>query len=118
MMFRIVSIDQISRESPILIYGSGDAGRVLRSLLICHGWEVSGFLDSFDNGEVDGIRKIKIDEYCHGPCNQVVVCSSYMKEIKIFCTSRGINNAVDAYIIYSLYSERGKILRFPSVYLL
>lgn len=75
-------LDQL-KDLNIFIYGSGSAGTKLKQKLEADSrqFRVSAFLDSFENGQHEGLEKIIIDDYVHQPGNMIVIASTFYREI-------------------------------------
>jgi len=84
----------------IFLYGSGEAGLWLLDHLHRRNIVVSGFLDSWQEGEVAGLPRLRYDQY-HAqrrPGDLVVVASMYYAPI--LASLQGIVTAVNAYPLY------------------
>jgi len=78
------SLSDLDRKRPIFIYGGGQAGRAVRDALANLGFPpIRGFIDSFEDGMVDGVRKYAFEDYCrfHSEDDLVLIASQYAREI-------------------------------------
>lgn len=94
---------QLEQARRIFLYGSGEAGRWLHRLL--SRWNVrnvtvSGFLDSWEDGTVDGLPRLRLDRYLEQrrPDDLVVVASMHYGPI--LARLRGVVAAVNGYPLY------------------
>lgn len=89
----ITSIDQISRERPIYIYGASTYGQRTLQGLRAAGYEnVVGFIDTYRSGSLQGLPVYRFADYIgtHDEIHQILIASSYFEEIEIRLLSYGI----------------------------
>lgn len=78
------SLSGLDRKRPIFIYGGGQAGRAVRDALAYLGFPpIRGFIDSFEDGMVDDVRKYAFETYrrLHSEDDLILIASQYAREI-------------------------------------
>lgn len=91
----------LAEAKRIFLYGSGEAGLWLLDHLRSRNIVVSGFLDSWQEGMVAGLPRLRYDEYYRAqrrPGDLIVVAS--MHYAPILASLQGVVTAINAYPLY------------------
>jgi len=115
-MLRVVrSLADLPRGVPIYLYGAGDGGRKIRRA--CRrdaDIRVTGFLDTFRSGELDGLPIHKASEFFAArPTSDgaIVVASAFGEDIKRHLVGLGVKTVYDAYPMIQRIAEESALRR-------
>jgi len=93
------SVDVLDRGERVFVYGSGAAGRALRSFLDHCGIPLAAFLDTRRTGSADGIAIVPIDSYLEHvrrPGDQILITSSHFRDIAAELARRSVDRVWNA----------------------
>ncbi|MDP6978755.1 MAG: radical SAM protein [Myxococcota bacterium] len=104
----LASIDDLSSEDRIYVYGSGEPGRyIAQQIQPRDGLDFAAFLDSSRGGEVDGAQVIAFEDYMRergtrstSKRDVILVCSSAYDEIEKGLVAAGVERYLDARELY------------------
>ncbi len=89
-MQKILKVD---RNRPIYIFGASSAGRLAKEALVQKNFSnVAGFIDSYRNGQLDGLPIIKFDDFLEEYDSEffIIIASSFYVELEIKLSANGI----------------------------
>lgn len=97
----LVDVDQLPAGTPIVVYGGGGGGRIVKDWLSDKGRKVSCFVDSYQEGDLDGIPIIKVNRARYVIDNNyyIIIASQYYFDISNKIISMGFKKIINGWNI-------------------
>ncbi|WP_448207927.1 hypothetical protein [Azospirillum sp. sgz302134] len=89
---------KLPQGRPIHIYGTGTGGRVVRGALESAGIALAAFVDSWQDGELDGLPVIRAAAFLNGAAREstIVIASQAWADIERTLIAGGVTDAFNA----------------------
>ena len=110
----LVDVDQLPAGTSIVVYGGGGGGKIVKDWLDDKGRRISCFVDSYQEGELDGIPIIRADKSKHTLDDNcyIIIASQYYFDISVKTISMGFCKVLNGWnIIRGRYALSSSI--FP-----
>lgn len=92
----------------IAIFGAGNAGKYLCDELLQHGYEIAGLIDNFLEGDYQGIKIYRPQEFFelfNGKLQTVFLAAGAQKTIKLMIDTCRANQCQDIYIMHDIVGK-------------